>query len=93
METPLNGHTLCASSTHRSLSAPTPHDPMDRCACFHRRMTGFSVPTASFKPIANRESPIAFFKANTCAAKHPVCCNDAAGLRTSQAEFLSWEQI
>src|SRR5438067_6407425 len=34
-----SGHTLCASSTNRSLSASPQKIPMDRHACFHRRMT------------------------------------------------------
>src|SRR5437667_8983263 len=34
-----SGHTLCASSTNRSLSASPQKIPVDRYACFHRRMT------------------------------------------------------
>src|SRR5439155_14580244 len=36
-----SGHTLCASSTNRSLSASPQKIPMDRHACFHRRMTAW----------------------------------------------------
>src|SRR5205807_7461306 len=38
-----SGHTLCASSTNRSLSASPQKIPVDRYACFHRRMTDVRV--------------------------------------------------
>ncbi len=49
MERPGFESPLCALSTNRSLSATIRKLPLDRCAFFHRRMTGLFLNYSNYQ--------------------------------------------